>query len=306
MTTETVLNSSLNGTMAVSLEPCVRSEYNWVQDLADTYHRNLIEKTDPVVMTWPLVSRDRLNLFIIFCYVMFVNVIGPTFMKNRKPFDLRWLMVPYNVFLVIVNFYVFIEFAKIRLYFDSKNSCTTLDLINDANTYRLAEITWWFFLTKYIELADTVFFVLRKKDRQLSRLHLVHHSTVPILVWGLLRSEPGGHNTFFPLANAFVHCVMYAYYAISALGDDVTIHLKFKKYVTMMQMTQFVLVLCYFASRPFVGCNVSPMSLVGNLFLAGFFFVLFCNFYWNEYLLNREQKDQELKAAMLNGKKKSK
>ncbi|GFR29979.1 elongation of very long chain fatty acids protein AAEL008004, partial [Trichonephila clavata] len=169
-----------------------------------------------------------------------------------------------------------------------------------------AEITWWFFLTKYIELADTVFFVLRKKDRQLSRLHLVHHSTVPILVWGLLRSEPGGHNTFFPLANAFVHCVMYAYYAISALGDDVTIHLKFKKYVTMMQMTQFVLVLCYFASRPFVGCNVSPMSLVGNLFLAGFFFVLFCNFYWNEYLLNKEQKDQELKAALLNGKKKSK
>ncbi|XP_055932221.1 elongation of very long chain fatty acids protein 1-like [Argiope bruennichi] len=287
-------------------EPCVRSEHNWVQDLADTYHRNLIEKTDPVVMQWPLVGRDRLNLFIIFCYVMFVNIIGPRLMKNRKPFDLRWLMVPYNIALVIVNFYVFIEFLKIRLVLSHTDSCATLDLKNDSNIFRLAEITWWFYLTKYIELADTVFFVLRKKDRQLSRLHLVHHSTVPLIIFGLLRSEPGGANTFFPLANAFVHCVMYTYYAVSALGDDVTVHLKFKKYVTMTQMIQFILVLCYVASRPFYGCNLSTISIYGNMCLAGFFFILFCNFYWNEYLVNKEEARKQAllnSEASANGKK---
>ncbi|GIY78195.1 elongation of very long chain fatty acids protein 4 [Caerostris extrusa] len=249
----------------MDLGPCIRSEHNWVQDLADAYHVNLIEKTDPSVMEWPLVGRDRLNVFLIFCY-----------------------------------------YAKIRINSDAKDSCKTLDIMHDATTYRYAEITWWFYLTKYVELCDTIFFVLRKKDRQLSRLHLVHHSTVPLLIFALLRSEPGGHNTFFPLANSFVHCVMYMYYAISALGDHVTIHLKFKRYVTMTQMIQFILVLCYIASRPFYGCQVSSMSYGTNLFLAGFFFVLFCNFYWNEYLINKEEaRKQNLSNNGVNGKKHS-
>ncbi|XP_054706217.1 elongation of very long chain fatty acids protein 1-like [Uloborus diversus] len=273
-----------------------------LHSLADAYYETLIEKTDPVVKNWPLVNRDGLNLIIILSYVIFVNYLGPGLMKYRRPMDLRWLMVPYNIALVIVNFYIFYGYAKIRWSGEASTSCTTLAVDQSPVTYRLAEITWWFYITKYIELMDTVFFVLRKKDRQLSRLHLIHHSTVPLIIWGMLRFEPGGYNSFFPLANSFVHCVMYTYYGISALGDDVTVHLKFKKYVTMTQMIQFILVLCYFFSRPFFACNYTKLSGGVNIFIAGFFFILFTNFYWNEYCKKCEETAQ-MEASTSNGMK---
>ncbi|XP_035222946.1 elongation of very long chain fatty acids protein 1-like [Stegodyphus dumicola] len=261
---------------------------NFVESLSDCYDDYLIKRTDPAVMNWPLVSNDALNFFLIFCYVSFVLRIGPAIMKNREAYDLRWLMVPYNAALVIMNFYIFWEYAKVRWSGESEDTCTTLEFSHNPKTYRLAEITWWFYLTKYIELTDTVFFVLRKKERQLSKLHIIHHSTIPIVVWSMLRSEPGGYNSFFPLANSFVHVIMYTYYGVAAIGDHVKVHLWFKKYITMTQMIQFVLVLYYMFSRPFYGCQISYRSLGVNSFIAAFFFVLFCNFYIHEYWLKQE------------------
>jgi len=268
---------------------------NWLHDLGDYYDEQVFQNTHPEVMKWTLVSRDLPVVTIILCYVIFINYIGPALMKNRKPFDLRWLMVPYNISLVIINFYIFWQYGKIRLFGRNDLKCTARVYSGDKEnleTYKLAEICWYFYMSKYIELFDTVIFVLRKKERQLSRLHKIHHSTVPIMVLMTLRGEPGGYNTFFPLANSFVHVIMYTYYGISALGDNVTIHLKFKRYVTMTQMIQFILVLYYFISRPFYGCKWSTAYGVGNLCIAGFFFILFSNFYWNEYCNSKEELEQ--------------
>lgn len=53
-----------------------------------------------------------------------------------------------------------------------------------------------YFLAKISELLDTVFFVLRKKDRQISFLHLYHHTVMPMISWGATKYYPGGHGTF--------------------------------------------------------------------------------------------------------------
>ena len=34
---------------------------------------------------------------------------------------------------------------------------------------------WLFFFTKFIDLLDTVFFIMRKKNNQLTFLHVMHH-----------------------------------------------------------------------------------------------------------------------------------
>lgn len=253
----------------------------------DFYYEQFISKAHPDIMDWPLVRKEWQCWIIMACYAIFINYLGPAIMKNKKPLDLRWLMIPYNILLVFANFYIFKEFAKIRWSGREDVTCENmyvkLDPKTDPHKYRLVEVIWYFYMTKYIELLDTVIFVLRKKERQLSRLHIIHHTTVPMLVLYMLRSEPRGYNSYFPLANAFVHCIMYTYYGVSALGDEVTIHLRFKKYVTMTQLIQFILVLYYFISRPFVGCQYNWVIGSGNLIIAGFFFLLFCNFYWNEY-----------------------
>ncbi|GBN39329.1 hypothetical protein AVEN_110107-1, partial [Araneus ventricosus] len=38
-------------------------------------------------------------------YILFVTWIGPSFMKNRKPFNLQKILVSYNVIEVFINAY---------------------------------------------------------------------------------------------------------------------------------------------------------------------------------------------------------
>lgn len=121
-----------------------------------------------------------------------------------------------------------------------------------------------YFLAKISELLDTVFFVLRKKDRQISFLHMYHHTVMPMISWGATKYYPGGHGTFIGkwlsrpnggseiiwkyiismillyhflgTINSFVHIIMYAYYFLSALGPQLQPYLWWKKHITNMQM----------------------------------------------------------------------
>jgi hypothetical protein len=53
----------------------------------------------------------------------------------------------------------------------------------DPSELKKLLLGWLFFMTKFIEFADTIFFILRKKTRQISALHVIHHALVPILVY---------------------------------------------------------------------------------------------------------------------------
>lgn len=76
--------------------------------------------------------------------------------------------------------------------------------------------------------------MLRKKDNQLSFLHVYHHSTMFIFSWIGTKYVPGG-SAFLPaLINSFVHVLMYFYYELAAI--QCTQILKYKKYVTAIQL----------------------------------------------------------------------
>lgn len=44
----------------------------------------------------------------------------------------------------------------------------------------MARAVWLYYMCKITELLDTVFFVLRKKQNQISFLHVYHHTLMPI------------------------------------------------------------------------------------------------------------------------------
>lgn len=46
--------------------------------------------------------------------------------------------------------------------------------------FQMARAVWLYYMAKIMELLDTVFFVLRKKNSQVTFLHLYHHSLMPI------------------------------------------------------------------------------------------------------------------------------
>lgn len=55
----------------------------------------------------------------------------------------------------------------------------------------LSNGAWWYFISKVVELLDTVFFVLRKKQAQVTFLHVYHHSVTCLFSWGYLKYLPG-------------------------------------------------------------------------------------------------------------------
>lgn len=57
---------------------------------------------------------------------------------------------------------------------------------------QIAHAVWWYYFSKLLEFCDTFFFILRKKDNQLSFLHVYHHSTMFSLWWIGIKWVPSG------------------------------------------------------------------------------------------------------------------
>jgi hypothetical protein len=74
---------------------------------------------------------------------------------------------------------------------------------------------YWYYLSKYYELLDTIIMVLRK--RPMTVLHLYHHSVVVLLTFLWLYTD---YTLFWWTVwlNTSVHIVMYTYFFVISLG----------------------------------------------------------------------------------------
>ncbi|RZB40104.1 ELO domain containing protein [Asbolus verrucosus] len=170
--------------------------------------------------------------------------------------------------------------------------CQPVDYSNKSSTIRMVHASWWYYFSKFTEFVDTIFFVMRKKYDQVSTLHVIHHGVMPMSVWFGVKFTPGGHSTFFGFLNTFVHIIMYFYYMLSALGPEVQKYLWWKRYLTTLQMVQFVAIMVHAFQLLFTDCNY-PRAFVWWIGMhAVMFFFLFKEFYIQTY--NR-------KVALRNG-----
>ena len=65
----------------------------------------------------------------------------------------------------------------------------------------------------------------------------------------------GGHTTFCGFLNSAVHVAMYSYYFLSSLGPSVQPYLSWKKYLTGLQMTQFLVFIAHAVQPLFIDCG---------------------------------------------------
>ncbi|PRD32904.1 UNVERIFIED_CONTAM: Elongation of very long chain fatty acids protein 4 [Trichonephila clavipes] len=63
----------------------------------------------PRVTKWPLMEGPGPTFLLVTLYVLFVKKIGPAWMMDKKPYDLRYPMFLYNFVLVFTNFYLILE-----------------------------------------------------------------------------------------------------------------------------------------------------------------------------------------------------
>lgn len=72
-------------------------------------HLHLVFLLDPRVEDWLLMSSPLPQTIILGFYVYFVTSLGPKLMENRKPFELKKVMITYNFSIVLFSVYMFYE-----------------------------------------------------------------------------------------------------------------------------------------------------------------------------------------------------
>lgn len=175
---------------------------------------------------------------------------GRQLMKNRAAFKLQTAFILHNFILTAISgvlLALFVEQILPTLFQDG-----VLVAICDARGGWTDELVLLYYvrppppttratltrqlnyLTKYLELADTVFLVLKKKP--LTFLHTYHHGATALLCYVELVGRTSV--SWVPITlNLTVHVVMYWYYFQSARG----IRIWWKRYITILQIAQFVI-----------------------------------------------------------------
>lgn len=224
-------------------------------------------------------------IYATLVYLYLIKWLLPKVMRRyESALELNWLIRAYNLMMVLSNMYVFYHGAYL-LEWGSK--CFGCEIINhkdySAQAMELLHYGWMFLLSRLVEWLETIFFVLRKKERQVTKLHVFHHAFVPMICWTYLKFHPGYTVAFFPLVNTFVHTIMYTYYLLATFGPKVQAYLWWKKYLTSLQIAQFVLILIQLATIP-LSSNANCHYPRGFLYVAFAGAILFLWLFYTYYM----------------------
>merc|ERR1711928_179120 len=231
----------------------------------ENYHYVFTELRDPRVDGWLFMSSPWPVLSLCAVYYYIVRYAGPAFMKDRPPYDIQKLMIAYNFFQTLLSLWVFQKACYFWLTGRYNWLCQPVDYSNTEEGMLAADMTWWYFFSKFIDYLDSFFFVLRKKWSHLST----------------------------------VHVVMYFYYLMSAMGPSVQKYLWWKRYLTTMQLGQFVTFFVHASLPLFIECDFPKIFSYVILFHGAMFFLLFANFYRQTY--TKKSKSGTAKKTDVNG-----
>ncbi|XP_039295362.1 elongation of very long chain fatty acids protein 4, partial [Nilaparvata lugens] len=113
--------------------------YEWAQSLSDKRTKG-----------WLLVDSPLPTLLCVLFYLIAVR-IGPVFMRNRRPMKLKWILIPYNLLMTLLNLYIVIQLliGSIRLGYNYL--CQAIGQIDHKEELRIANAVWWYYFSKLLE-----------------------------------------------------------------------------------------------------------------------------------------------------------
>ncbi|KOX78651.1 Elongation of very long chain fatty acids protein 7 [Melipona quadrifasciata] len=194
---------------------------NLIRLVVNNYNEILEVNKEIMVDSWPMMSSPGPMLCIVGTYLAFVLKVGPKMMEKRPAFQLNNLLILYNAVQVLFSIWLTLQFFEMRVAF--------LIFSPKCNNENPSPTD--------LQTRATVFFVLRKKQNQVTFLHVYHHTITSIFSWGYLKFLPGEQGALIGFLNTFVHIVMYSYYLIAALGPEYKKYLWWKKYMTWIQLS---------------------------------------------------------------------
>jgi len=249
-------------------------------------------REDPRIRNWLFMGKWGPVFYLTGAYV-FMVLLGPLIMRNREAFSLKTGMKLYNLTQVILSAYMFKEFVITAYLSGYSLSCQPVEFSHKPLPMRMAAACWWFFFSKIIDVFDTIFFILRKKNSQISFLHVYHHSTMILNWWVAAKFTPGGQVFFQCMINSLVHTIMYSYYFLSVFGPAVQKYLWWKKYLTQLQLIQFTIIIIHVIGSMRTTCTF-PYIFNWYVICYGLSLIaLFSNFYMETYSNQKRVKANE-------------
>merc|ERR1712215_491678 len=265
--------------------------------MEEKYNHVFTDLRDIRVDSWLLMSSPWPTFFLCVLYYYIVRFAGPSFMADRTAYGCQKPMLVYNIFQTFFSLWIFSRLCGFWLSGKYNWICQPVDYTDSVDGVTAADIVWWYFFSKFTDFMDSFFFVLRKKNNQLTSLHVIHHAMMPMVSWIFLKFVGGDHSTFFMFLNMGVHVVMYFYYLMSSMGPAVQKYLWWKKYLTTMQLVQFVTFFLHASLPLFIPCDFPKIFSYVILFHGAMFFLLFANFYRKTYT----KKSTNPKKTDING-----
>lgn len=239
---------------------------------------------------WPLADFES-AFAIAACYLLFVilgRMIMPSLPAVPGLYPFKFL---YNVVQVMLCSYMCIE-AGVRAYYAGY----TLIPCNDFNTTNppIGFILYVFYLSKILDFADTFFIIAEKRWKQLSFLHVYHHTSIFLFYWLNTNVGYDGDVYLTIVLNGLIHTIMYTYYFVTLHTKDVW----WKSALTMSQMVQFVVMNAQALYLMYTGCSKYPPRITqAYLYYIMTLLVLFANFFVSSYILTGGKKSKKSKSA---------
>jgi elongation of very long chain fatty acids protein 4 len=250
-----------------------------------TIYNDLHVGVSPIMDSYPLMGSPFPTMFIIIAFLLFVLYVGPKIMDKRKPLNIKNIMIFYNIYQVFFSaILIIVGFSSSGIRdFALRLGCVGENR-NEEVLRVLYHLGWWFYFNKIVELLDTVFFVLRKKQTHVSFLHVFHHCDAVIFTWCFLKYSSDEQGLVVGFFNSIVHVVMYFYYLLAVMGPKFKRFLGWKRFVTMLQILQFVIIIFYFAIMFLRECQIHYIVVACLVINTVVFLVLFLKFYYRTYI----------------------
>jgi len=133
-----------------------------------------------------------------------------------------------------------------------------------CNSHKLTEdgmafVLHIFYLSKVLDFADTVFMIVKRSWRQMSFLHVYHHTSIFLIYWLNAQAFYDGDIYLTIVLNGTIHFIMYGYYLATSFNVQVPTFIK--KSITNAQLIQFCCMESQGAYILLNGCD-SPRNIV--------------------------------------------
>jgi elongation of very long chain fatty acids protein 4 len=201
---------------------------------------------------------------------------------QKEPMDLKLLMRVYNAICVGLAGYVVYGIVMYKMTVNAGTFvCNPIDTSSAAGK-QLAYVIWVYYAQKYVEMADTFIFIFRQSWRQVTFLHVYHHSSITMVTAAFLCFDINGDCVVTAaVLNSGVHVLMYSHYFLSSFG----VKTWWRSHLTKLQLLQFTI--CFV--QPIVAWTYGPKCGYPDFLKAimvvyqATMFMLFMGFYMKAY-----------------------